>query len=203
MSKEKNKLDFDEVYEYILGMDCSYPSFKILYNSKDVAAANDYQKIQLCLIDFLVGLRKLTCKKEKTEELKCLIDSVFSRGVKKFIDRDCTMIESRHNLVEDRHVFYKVKVSPRFILELEEYKPVRLDEMTPSKSGLVSFFKDETLNKIIEQSKFNPDYISIFSLRQTEYGVGDMIFQRMFEEIKGKLKAERLECTLRAIKKKN
>jgi hypothetical protein len=207
----RDKETFDRVYGYNHGMDYTYPSFKLLYNSKDFAQHNDYKRIQLCLIDFLVGLKCLSFT-NRTEELKYMVDSVFSPGLKNFIEKKCTLFESQNNPalgkeieygtnIENRHLFYKVKFSPKFVIELEGYKPQRLDEMTQNK-GLINFFKDEDLNQIIEKLNFNPDFISIFSLKQIEYGVGDVIFKGMFEEFKKKIEIERVAHALKSIKKK-
>lgn len=243
MSKDKTKLDFDEVYGYIPSRNYSIPSFKVLYHSEMFSKQNNYKKLELCLIDFLAGLRELrwvgglNYEKEGAKGLKSVIESNFYPDIQSFTnkitdilepgyikpseekaknilerfkEKNCVMIESQNNPtlgkekeydanIEERHLFYKIKASPKFVLNLEEYKPARLDEINIDRRGRICFFKDEDLNKIVEQFNFSPDYISVFTLKQIEQG-GDDMFQRMFEWFREKIKNDRIEDSLKALK---
>lgn len=192
MKYKKKEGRFDLVYEYIFGQDHSYPSFKVLYNSKEFSNRENMEQLKKCFFDFLLELREVGVK-EKDKELDYFIDSVLYTDMKKLFTQKCRMIEACNSVpfeggqkIIAKHVFYKVKLAQQFILELEKYDPIKLDEPF-EKKGIIHFFKDERLNTIIEGFNFNPDHISIFNFRQIEYGIGDKIFKKIFDGLVNRL----------------
>jgi hypothetical protein len=186
--KRRKSDKFCFIYDYIFGQNFSYPSFKVLYESMG-REKDDSEKLKKCLYDFLNELRRL---KQGDDDLGQIVEETFSKDINNVVEKKCKLIEScmaRPSWFDnscgnatDKHVFYKIRLCQRLAIELEDYKPARLDEPL-QKGQAIHFFKDEKINHIIDFFNYNPDNISVFVLRQIEHGVGDNIFREIYNSL--------------------
>jgi len=182
------------VYDYISGKNNFYPSFKILYNSPKLIEEKEDVKIEKCLFDFLIEFAQIETK-EKEGGLGSLINSVKSSNIKNFYEKRCKLISSENNTSlwnylsgdkkMDKHLFYRIKFSENFVIELEEYKTERIDEYS-AEEKMIHYFRDQNLNDIIDEFGFSPNEVSVFVVRQIEFG-GDKLFEKIFDNLGQKL----------------
>ena len=189
--------NFDLVYDYISGKHHFYPSFKILYNSPKIIEEKEEIKIKKCLFDFLIEIGSMEL--EKNDEIfNDLIRNVNSTKVKNLFEKKCKMVQSENNISlgnyispdkkMDKHLFYKINLANKFILELEHCNLPRVNDYDEKEKKL-NYFQDEKLNEIIDQFYLNPKNVSTFVVRQIEFG-GDKLFERIFENLEQKLYLE-------------
>lgn len=211
---ELDDLNFEMVYDYIPGFNGTYPSFKILYDSQEIAQRDNYKKLRTCLSDFLVGLGNIEFK-EDADDLNYVISSMFSQDLKKFLEKKCTMIAAGNNTSSgiydnkydkkiDNHIFYKINMTTNFVLEIENYDNLtRLDEpFEDKKTKVIKFFSDENLNEVIEGYGYNPDRLSVFVLRQiAPSSAADFTFKRLYEEFKEKIDSRNKIYSLKGMMK--
>jgi hypothetical protein len=211
--KPDRDFNFEMIYDYIPCFNGIYPSFKILYDSEELAKESDYRRLKICLADFLAGLGNLECREDAdSDDINYVINSIFSQEFKTLLEKKCTMIKSDNNISlgphilddmkMDSHLFYKINLTTNFVLELEDYSnQIKLDEPFQDKEKLIHFFQDEKLNKIVEDYGYNPDRLSVFVLRQIAPGAADVTFKKLFYEFEEELNSKEKVYSLKEMMK--
>ncbi|MDD5012523.1 MAG: hypothetical protein PHQ66_02670 [Candidatus Nanoarchaeia archaeon] len=169
---------FEIVYDYKFEERGIYPSFKILYDAPKLLMESDEKRLKKCIYDILFELTNGEYK-----EIKKIIDTR-SKKIESENDTAMGIFDNRYDRKIDKHLFYKISLDDKVTLEIEDYKPKRIDKFS-KKEKKTYYFEDSKLNEVIDKFRFNPNNISVFVARQIEFG-GD----RLFEEIYGLLGGE-------------